>query len=136
MKFIFLMLPFNLPHWTMSGAIDIWKCSTLNKGWFLVAGSGIEPLTSGLWVLRSNRLSYPATYFHNQKYFDSTLFFLKLKYTYSRFSSTSIGALMELEWVRPQKLKYHSQGLYAQFQSCWTHQPIINRGTTLITTAE
>ena len=26
----------------------------------MVAGSGIEPLTSGLWVLRSNQLSYPA----------------------------------------------------------------------------
>ena len=26
----------------------------------LVAGSGIEPLTSGLWVPRSNQLSYPA----------------------------------------------------------------------------
>ena len=26
----------------------------------MVAGSGIEPLTSGLWVPRSNQLSYPA----------------------------------------------------------------------------
>ena len=31
--------------------------------YFLVAGSGIEPLTSGLWVPRSNQLSYPAIKF-------------------------------------------------------------------------
>ena len=29
----------------------------------MVAGSGIEPLTSGLWVPRSNQLSYPAIKF-------------------------------------------------------------------------
>ena len=40
-----------------------------NKSWAenffinLVAGSGIEPLTSGLWVPRSNQLSYPAIKF-------------------------------------------------------------------------
>ena len=42
----------NQCHWSTIGA----KRLTSSR---MVAGSGIEPLTSGLWVLRSNRLSYP-----------------------------------------------------------------------------
>ena len=44
----------------------------LTKRSRMVAGSGIEPLTSGLWVPRSNQLSYPAIHFvliYNTFYF-------------------------------------------------------------------
>ena len=34
----------------------------IQKFEYLVAPTGIEPVTLGLWVLRSNQLSYGATY--------------------------------------------------------------------------